>query len=79
MLIAAELRLSSQLLYDSCVVADAGFIKFREPYYMMLVKKRVQVGSICGHAIYKVGDSELITVPHSSVQTSVAMSKMEQR
>nr|XP_024397678.1 phosphoinositide phosphatase SAC1-like isoform X3 [Physcomitrium patens] len=46
---------------------------------MLLVTKRRQVGSLCGHAIYTVGESRLITVPHPSVQTPVALSKTELR
>eukprot|EP00897_Mesotaenium_endlicherianum_P007069 jgi/Mesen1/6390/ME000329S05561 len=42
-----------------------GFVKFLEPYYMILVTKRRRIGTICGHAIYGVEDTQLITVPHS--------------
>ncbi|KAG0615581.1 hypothetical protein M758_5G052900 [Ceratodon purpureus] len=56
-----------------------GFIKFMESYYMILVTKRRQIGSICGHAIYCIEESQLITVPHPSVQTEVSNSKDELR
>lgn len=57
----------------------AGFIKFLECYYMLLVTKRRQVGTLCGHTIYTVGESRLIAVPHRSVQTDVANSNDEAR
>ncbi|OWM85087.1 hypothetical protein CDL15_Pgr027874 [Punica granatum] len=57
----------------------AGCIKFLESYYLILVKKRRQIGCICGHAIYGIEESELITIPHVSVQTDLAHSKTELR
>jgi hypothetical protein len=56
-----------------------GFIKFMESYYMILITKRRQIGSICGHAIYSIEESQLITVPHPSVQTETSHSKVELR
>ncbi|CAM6086971.1 unnamed protein product [Calypogeia fissa] len=56
-----------------------GFIKFLDSYYMILVTKHRQIGTLCGHAIYAIEDSQLITIPHSSVQTDVASSKAELR
>eukprot|EP00250_Pteridium_aquilinum_P012832 c20972_g1_i1 orf=656-3202(-) len=56
-----------------------GFIKFFEPYYMILITKRRLVGNICGHAIYTVGESLLLTVPHPSVSTNLARLKAESR
>lgn len=68
------------LLIDVSVVVS-GFIKFLGPYYMILITKRRKIGSICGHAIYAVSKSEMITVPHSSVhvQSSMDNSKNEKR
>ncbi|KAI5083930.1 hypothetical protein GOP47_0000099 [Adiantum capillus-veneris] len=56
-----------------------GFIKFLEPYYMILITKRRLLGNICGHAIYGVGESLLLTVPHPSVLSSIARLKAESR
>jgi len=56
-----------------------GFIKFLEPYYMILVTKRRQIGTICGHIVYGISESQIITVPHSTVLTNLANSKDEQR
>lgn len=46
---------------------------------MILVTKRRQIGTICGHAIYSIEESQLITVPHSTVQTETSNSKVELR
>ncbi|KAH7279547.1 hypothetical protein KP509_37G024000 [Ceratopteris richardii] len=56
-----------------------GFIKFLEPYYMIIITKRNLLGNICGHAIYGISETQLITVPHSSVLTSTSISKSENR
>jgi hypothetical protein len=56
-----------------------GCIKFLESYYLILVTKRRQIGFICGHAIYGIDESQLITIPHVTVQTDVAHSKAELR
>lgn len=56
-----------------------GCIKFLESYYLILVTKRRQIGCICGHAIYSIDESQLIPIPHVSIQTDVAHSKTEQR
>lgn len=61
------------------VVDFAGFIKFLKCYYMLLVTKRRQVGTLCGHAIFTVAESRLIAVPHPTVQTDVAVSQDENR
>lgn len=58
---------------------EAGCIKFLESYYLILVTRRRQIGCICGHAIYCIDESQMITIPHTSVQTDVATSKNELR
>lgn len=50
-----------------------------ESYYLILVTKRRQIGSICGHAIYSIKESQLITIPHVSIQSDIAHSKTELR
>ncbi|KAL5993085.1 Phosphoinositide phosphatase sac1 [Asimina triloba] len=72
-------RVTGGLLSVVKAYGIAGCIKFLESYYLILVTKRRQIGAICGHAIYGIDESQLITVPHSSVQTDVAHSKTEQR
>ena len=58
---------------------NSGFIKFLGPYYMLLITKRRKIGVICGHVVYSVCKSEMIPVPHSSVQFSMDYSKNEKR
>lgn len=61
------------------VYGIVGCIKFLESYYLILVTRRRQIGCICGHAIYSIDESQLITIPHVSIQTDVAHSKTELR
>ncbi|RAL43670.1 hypothetical protein DM860_017526 [Cuscuta australis] len=56
-----------------------GFVKFLGPYYMLLITKRRQIGDICGHTIYAISKSEIITLPSSSVQSKMANYKSERR
>ncbi|KAL1533835.1 Phosphoinositide phosphatase sac1, variant 2 [Salvia divinorum] len=72
-------RATGGLTLVAKVYGIVGCIKFLESYYLILVTKRRQIGSICGHAIYSIDESQIITVPHVSVQTDVAHSKTEQR
>ncbi|XP_074585854.1 phosphoinositide phosphatase SAC2-like isoform X2 [Curcuma longa] len=57
----------------------AGFVKFLGPYYMLLITRRRKIGNICGHAVYGVSKSEMITIPNSIVRSAVAHSKDENR
>ncbi|WVZ25597.1 hypothetical protein V8G54_004141 [Vigna mungo] len=54
-----------------------GFIKFLEPYYMLLITKRRKIGTICGHNIYAITKSEMVPIPHSTVRSKMAYSKDE--
>ncbi|KAL5062580.1 hypothetical protein RYX36_024317 [Vicia faba] len=56
-----------------------GFIKFLEPYYMLLITKRKKIGTICGHAVYAITKSEMVLIPHPSVRSKLAYSKDENR
>ncbi|KAF7813987.1 phosphoinositide phosphatase SAC2-like isoform X2 [Senna tora] len=56
-----------------------GFIKFLEPYYMLLITKRRKIGTICGHTIYAITKSEMISVPHPTVRSKMAYSNDENR
>ncbi|KAL3830075.1 hypothetical protein ACJIZ3_018877 [Penstemon smallii] len=56
-----------------------GFIKFLGPYYMLLITKRRQIGSICGHSIYAISKSEIIPLTNSAVRPSMVNSKNENR
>ncbi|RLN03685.1 hypothetical protein C2845_PM13G00620 [Panicum miliaceum] len=72
-------RSTGGLTFVTKAYGIAGCIKFLESYYLILVTKRRQIGCICGHAIYCIDESQMITIPHSSVQTDVATSKNELR
>ncbi|KFK26296.1 hypothetical protein AALP_AA8G229600 [Arabis alpina] len=56
-----------------------GFIKFLGPYYMLLITERREIGEICGHSIYEVSKSEIISLQHSSGVCNVANSRDENR
>lgn len=58
---------------------DLGFIKFLEPYYMLLITKRRKIGTICGHTVYAITKSEMIPIPHPTVRSKMAYSKDENR
>ncbi|CAN6678690.1 unnamed protein product [Malus baccata var. baccata] len=77
--IAEGNRATGGLTFVAKVYGIAGCIKFLESYYLILVTKRRQIGSICGHAIYSIDESQLITIPHVSIQTDIAHSKTELR
>ncbi|XBI10700.1 phosphatidylinositol-3-phosphatase SAC1 isoform X1 [Aegilops tauschii subsp. strangulata] len=77
--IAEGNRSTGGLTFVTKAYGIAGCIKFLESYYLILVTKRRQIGCICGHAIYCIDESQMITIPHSSVQTDVATSKNELR
>ncbi|XP_042491658.1 phosphatidylinositol-3-phosphatase SAC1 isoform X1 [Macadamia integrifolia] len=72
-------RSTGGLTFVAKVFGIAGCIKFLESYYLILVTKRRQIGCMCGHAIYSIDESQLITVPHASIQSDVAHSKTELR
>ncbi|KAL2591223.1 hypothetical protein AAZV13_12G001100 [Glycine max] len=75
--IAEGNRATGGLTFVAKVFGIAGCIKFLESYYLILVTKRRQIGSICGHAIYSIKESQLIAIPHVSIQSDLAHSKTE--
>nr|VDD33074.1 unnamed protein product [Brassica oleracea] len=56
-----------------------GFIKFLGPYYMLVITERREIGEICGHRVYEVSKSEIISLRNSSVLTNFANSRDENR
>ncbi|KAM0952467.1 putative SAC domain, polyphosphoinositide phosphatase Fig4 [Dioscorea sansibarensis] len=56
-----------------------GFIKFLGPYYMLLITRRRQIGTICGHIVYAITKSEMIALPNRSVQSSTDIARHENR
>ncbi|WZZ10772.1 hypothetical protein YC2023_096693 [Brassica napus] len=72
-------RATGGLAFVAKVYGIAGCAKFMESYYLVLVTKRRQIGCICGHAIYAIDESQMITVPHATIQSDAANSKTELR
>ncbi|KAJ4908053.1 Phosphoinositide phosphatase SAC4 [Raphanus sativus] len=56
-----------------------GFIKFLGPYYMLVITERREIGEICGHRVYEVAKSEMISLQHSSFLGNIANSRDENR
>lgn len=56
-----------------------GFIQFLGPYYMLLITERRLIGAICDHKVYAVTKSAMITIPNSSVRSTMAIPKAENR
>ncbi|CAN6873616.1 unnamed protein product [Brassica oleracea var. botrytis] len=77
--IAEGNRSTGGLAFVAKVYGIAGCAKFMESYYLVLVTKRRQIGCICGHAIYAIDESQMISVPHATIQSDVANSKTELR
>jgi len=46
---------------------------------MLLITKRKEIGSICGHMVYAVTETEMISLPNPSVLSNMAVSKNESR
>ncbi|XP_078447268.1 phosphoinositide phosphatase family protein isoform X2 [Wolffia australiana] len=72
-------RSTGGLNFVAKVYGIAGCIRFLESYYLIVITKRRQIGSVCGRAIYGIEESQMITIPHSTVQSDVANSKTELR
>ncbi|KAF8110514.1 hypothetical protein N665_0083s0076 [Sinapis alba] len=72
-------RSSGGLKFVTTCYGIIGFIRFLGPYYMLIITKRRKLGEICGHTVYGVAKSKIITIPHASVLSNVAYSKDEKR
>ncbi|XP_030850291.1 polyphosphoinositide phosphatase isoform X2 [Strongylocentrotus purpuratus] len=44
----------------------AGFVRFLEGYYIILITKRKKVAIIGGHTIYKIEDTSMVHIPHDN-------------
>ena len=47
---------------------NAGFVRFLEGYYVVLITKRRKVGLIGPHTIYKVEDTRMVYIPNDIVR-----------
>lgn len=48
----------------------AGFVRFLEGYYIVLITKRRKMADIGGHSIYKIEDTSMIYIPNDSVRVT---------
>lgn len=46
---------------------------------MLLITKRKKIGAVYGHTIYAIAKSEMLPIPNPTVQSSMAVSKDENR
>lgn len=46
----------------------AGFIRFLEGYYIVLITKRRKVAVVGMHTLYKIEDTNMIYIPHESIR-----------
>ncbi|KAK6147557.1 hypothetical protein DH2020_018469 [Rehmannia glutinosa] len=72
-------RATGGLKFVTTCYGIVGFIKFLGPYYMLLITRRRQIGSICGHNVYAISKSEIIPLPNSAVRSSMVNYKNENR
>ncbi|XP_047308750.1 phosphoinositide phosphatase SAC3-like [Impatiens glandulifera] len=56
-----------------------GFIKFLGPYYMLIITRKRQIGSICGHNIYAVSKSEIVPLENSNLLGNTVNARSENR
>ncbi|CDY60844.1 BnaA08g29520D [Brassica napus] len=56
-----------------------GFIKFLGPYYILVITERREIGEICGHRVYEVSKSEIISLRNPSVLSNIPNSRDENR
>lgn len=72
-------RTTGGLKFVTTCYGIVGFIKFHGPYYMLLITKRRKIGAICGHTVYAIAKSELISIPNSFVRPSKIDLRSENR
>ncbi|MCO5555240.1 hypothetical protein L7F22_008784 [Adiantum nelumboides] len=72
-------RATGGLSFVTKAFGIAGCVKFLGSYYLILITKRRQVGTICDHAIYGIEESRILSIPHATVQTEAANCKAELR
>lgn len=46
---------------------------------MLLITKREEIGTVCGHSVHTITRTEMIQIPNSSVLSNSALSKDEKR
>ena len=61
-------KMGSGLTRQGSAFGIAGFVRFLEGYYIILITKRRKVGLIGHHTIYKIEETSMISIPHESVR-----------
>ncbi|XP_023513842.1 phosphoinositide phosphatase SAC2-like isoform X1 [Cucurbita pepo subsp. pepo] len=56
-----------------------GFIKFKEPYYMLMITERKKIGSMLGAKVYSVSKSMMVIIPNPVVRSKLAYCSTEKR
>lgn len=59
-----------RLVVNLCVFFIAGFVRFLEGYYIVLITKHRKMADIGGHSIYKIEDTTMIYIPNDSVRVT---------
>lgn len=65
-------KIGSGLTKTVSAFGIAGFVRFLEGFYVVLITKRRKVGLIGQHTIYKIEDTSMIAIPHDSVREAHA-------
>ena len=61
-------KIGSGLTRTVSAFGIAGFVRFLEGYYIVLITKRRKVGVIGQHTIYKIEDTSMLYIPHDTVK-----------
>ncbi|XP_022146583.1 phosphoinositide phosphatase SAC2-like [Momordica charantia] len=56
-----------------------GFIRFLEPYYMLIITERKNMGSMLGAKVYGISKSRMVIIPNPVVRTKKAYCNTEKR
>lgn len=56
-----------------------GFIRFLEPYYMLIITERKNIGSMLGAKVYGISKSRMVIIPNPVVRTKKAYCNTEKR
>jgi len=61
-------KIGSGLTRTVSAFGIAGFVRFLEGYYIVLITKRRKVGVIGQHTIYKIEDTSMLYIPHDTIK-----------
>lgn len=55
-----------RMMWSALFVTCAGFVRFLEGYYMILITKRRKVAVIGPHTIFKIEDTRMVYIPNDT-------------